>query len=966
MSTTVPQTALEMLDRLEGHDDFVARHIGPSSDEQEVMLRTVGVTSVGELIDHTVPSRIRLYGPLDLPGARTVDDVLAELRVLASRNSPRASLIGQGYYGTVTPPVVLRNVLENPAWYTAYTPYQPEISQGRLEALLNFQTMICDLTGFTLANASLLDEATAAAEAMAMARRTASSEGDRFVVDIDTHPQTVRVLETRAEPVGVEIVVADLREAAADGSLGDVLVGAFGVLVSLPTSTGGLPDWRPVIDGAHAAGALAVVATDLLACVLVTPPGELGADIAVGSAQRFGVPMGFGGPHAAFLATREEHARTLPGRLVGVSTDASGRPALRLALQTREQHIRRERATSNICTAQVLLANIAGFYAVWHGPEGLRRIARRVHHLASVAAEAIRRAGLEMMHDSWFDTIAVRCDAPAVAAAARHLGVDLRLVDGDHVALSIDETTSLAVLRHALTAVGAEEHLDAALAAPVAAMRSGLAAERTSDILVHPVFHRHHSEHEMLRYLRRLADMDLALDRTMIPLGSCTMKLNAVAEMQPITWPEFANLHPYAPDDESVGTREMITQLERMLVAVTGYDAVSLQPNAGSQGEFAGLLAIRAYHRSRGDHQRTVCLIPSSAHGTNAASAVMAGLEVVVVACDEHGNIDVDDLRRHAAAAGDRLAAAMITYPSTHGVFEEAVTEVCAVVHDHGGQVYVDGANLNALVGLAQPGRFGADVSHLNLHKTFCIPHGGGGPGVGPVAVRAHLAPFLPGDPLSPAGAGVGPVSAARYGSAGILPIPWVYISLMGAEGLRRATEVAILAANYVATRLDAAFPVLYRGAHGRVAHECIIDIRPLTKSAGVTVDDIAKRLVDHGFHAPTVSFPVAGTLMIEPTESESLEELDRFCDAMLSIREEIARVERGEWSIDASPLRMAPHTTADLVGTWERAYPRSLGAQPDGTARTRAYYPPVSRIDAAYGDRHLVCSCPPLEAFAR
>ncbi|MFZ9628599.1 MAG: aminomethyl-transferring glycine dehydrogenase [Ilumatobacteraceae bacterium] len=946
------------LHQLSDDGDFVGRHIGPTDGDAAAMLRAVGAPSIGALIDETVPDPIRLRSALDLPGPRSVDDVMAELRGLAARNRRRTSLIGQGYYGTHTPPVIRRNMLENPAWYTAYTPYQPEISQGRLESLLNFQTMIADLTGLPLANASMLDEATAAAEAMTMARRISAHAVDRFVVDRDTHPQTINVLRTRAEPIGIEVVVADL---LADPS---PVGNAFGVLVSLPTSTGALAEWSAVIATARAAGAVVVMATDLLACVATTPPGELGADIALGSAQRFGVPMGFGGPHAAFLATRDEHARALPGRLVGVSADAAGRPALRLALQTREQHIRREKATSNICTAQVLLANMAAMFAVWHGPDGLRRIATRVHRLTSLVAASLRHAGIDVAHDTWFDTLCVRVDAEAVVSTARSAGLDLRVVDRSTVALSIDETTTLDTVRRLLEVFGADDSLDGLLDGAPEQVPSGLVRRRTSAFLEHPVFHRYHSEHEMLRYLRRLSDADLALDRTMIPLGSCTMKLNAVAEMEAVTWPDFADLHPYAPDDETEGTRALIADLERQLVAITGYDAVSLQPNAGSQGEFAGLLAIRAYHRSRGEHQRAVCLIPSSAHGTNAASAVMAGLDVVVVACDERGNVDVADLRAKAAAAGDRLAAAMITYPSTHGVFEEAVTEICAIVHEHGGQVYVDGANLNALVGLARPGSFGADVSHLNLHKTFCIPHGGGGPGVGPVAVRAHLAPFLPGNPLSP-GDGVGPVSAARFGSAGILPISWVYIALMGADGLRRATEHAILSANYVAARLGAAYPVLYTGAAGRVAHECIIDIRPLTKTTGVTVDDIAKRLVDHGFHAPTVSFPVAGTLMIEPTESETLAELDRFCDAMLSIRDEIADVEQGRTSIEQSPLRGAPHTTADLVGEWTRSYPRDVGAHPSGLHRSRTYFPPVSRIDAAYGDRHLVCSCPPVESFA-
>ena len=942
------------VDNLFAVDDFTRRHIGPSVDEQAHMLRTIGVDSLESLLAQTVPSTIRLAESLNLPGPRSVEDVLGELRALADRNRPRTSLIGMGYYGTHVPPVIQRNVLENPAWYTAYTPYQPEISQGRLEAILNYQTMVAGLTGMELANASLLDEATAAAEAMTMAKRASKAASNRFLVHHDTHPQTIAVLHTRAEPLGLEVVVAP-------GTAHDfVPTDCFGVLLSLPTSSGAVPDWRPAIDAAHAAGAIVVVATDLLACVLTTPPGSLGADVAIGSAQRFGVPMGFGGPHAAFMATSEALTRSMPGRLVGVSTDTEGRPALRLALQTREQHIRREKATSNICTAQVLLANMAGMYACWHGPDGLRRIAERVQRLASLAGVSLSSAGVPLVHDSWFDTITVACDADAVLAAGRADGLDLRRIDATHVSFSVDETTSLDVLRRVVALFGATLDVNAAVADGLTA---GGASRRADEILTQAVFHRYQTEHEMLRYLRRLADKDLALDRTMIPLGSCTMKLNAAAEMMPVTWPEFAGLHPFAPDDESVGYREMIAQLEAMLVAVTGYDAVSLQPNAGSQGEFAGLLAIRAYHRSRGDVDRTVCLIPSSAHGTNAASAVMAGLQVVVVACDEHGNIDLADMRAKAEAAGPRLAAAMVTYPSTHGVFEEAIGDLCAVVHEFGGQVYVDGANLNALVGMAQPGKFGADVSHLNLHKTFCIPHGGGGPGVGPVAVKQHLAPFLPGHPLD-ASAAVGPVSAAPFGSASILPISWVYIALMGASGLRDATAMAILNANYVATRLNDAFPVLYTGAHGRVGHECIVDLRPITKDSGVTVDDVAKRLMDHGFHAPTMSFPVAGTLMIEPTESESLHELDRFCDAMLSIRAEIDRVMAGEWTVESSPLRHAPHTADDLLGEWNRPYSREVGAYPLPGVRASKYFPPVSRIDAAYGDRNLICTCDPLESY--
>jgi glycine dehydrogenase len=944
------------LGALEDHGEFARRHIGPDEAEQARILALLGVDSFDALLDAAVPAGIRSAGRLDLPSGRTEREVLAELRQLADRNRVLTSLIGMGYHGTVTPPVILRNLLENPAWYTAYTPYQPEISQGRLEALLNFQTMVTDLTGMHLANASLLDEATAAAEAMAMCRRLSKSSSDVFVVHPDTHPQTIAVLRTRAEPVGIDVVLADVGAVEA----------CFGALLSYPGSSGALHELDGFADAVHERDGLAVVASDLLALVLLSPPGHHEVDIVVGSAQRFGVPMGFGGPHAAFLATRDRFARALPGRLVGVSTDDAGRPALRLALQTREQHIRREKATSNICTAQVLLANIAGMYAVWHGPDGLRRIAERVHRLTSILASGLRSGGLEPLADSWFDTVqvAVPGGAVEVVRAAAETGVNLRLVSADIVGVSLDETTTAEIVERVWRAFGladlpVADHLDA---------RDGIAAgaRRTDEILTHPVFNRYHSEHEMLRYLRRLADRDLALDRTMIPLGSCTMKLNAAAEMIPITWPELAHVHPFAPADQIEGYLEIIHQLEQMLIAVTGYDAVSLQPNAGSQGELAGLLAIRAYHRSRGEAERTICLIPSSAHGTNAASAVMAGLEVVVVACDSAGNVDLGDLAAKATAAGPRLAAAMVTYPSTHGVFEEGITTLCDVVHEHGGQVYVDGANLNALVGVARPGRFGADVSHLNLHKTFCIPHGGGGPGVGPVAVRSHLARFLPGHPLATDGAPVGPVAAAPFGSAGILPISWVYIALMGADGLRRATAQAIASANYVARRLDGHFPVLYTGRNGFVAHECVLDLRPITKATGVTVDDVAKRLIDYGFHAPTMSFPVAGTLMVEPTESESLRELDRFCDAMIAIRTEIASIAAGEWPLAESPLRHAPHTADEVVtDDWTRPYGRELGAFPLEPLRVTKYFPPVGRIDAAAGDRNLVCSCPPVEEYA-
>ncbi len=947
---------------LEGADEFVHRHIGPGADDTEQMLDVVGAPSLDALIAETVPDSIRLDAPLALPGAVTEREALRRLADIASRNTVMQSLIGLGYHGTITPPVVLRNILENPAWYTSYTPYQPEISQGRLEALLNFQTLVSDLTGLPLANASLLDEGTAAAEAMTMARRAVKGDSTVFFVDADCNPQTIAVIATRAEPIGIDVVVGD----PATDLPGEM----FGAVLASPGASGEVRDLAPVIAQVHEAGGLAVVVADPLSMVLVQSPGAMGADIAVGPMQRFGTPMGFGGPHAGYIATRDEYARALPGRLVGVSIDVAGRPALRLALQTREQHIRREKATSNVCTAQALLAIINAMYASWHGPEGLRRIAERVERLTGILAEGLRNGGVEVVNDTWFDTIVVRVPGRAdqVHAAARSAGINLREVDADHVGVTLDEVSTRATVQDVWGAFGVAasvEDLDAQAPEGIPP-----ALRRDDVILDHPVFHRYRTEHEMLRYIRRLSDRDLALDRTMIPLGSCTMKLNATTEMQAVTWPEFADMHPFAPADQTQGYTQMIADLEAALCECTGYDAVSLQPNAGSQGELAGLLAIRAFHRANGDDQRTVCLIPSSAHGTNAASAVMAGMSVGVVACDADGNVDLGDLRAKAEEAGDRLAAIMITYPSTHGVFEEAVGEICAIVHEHGGQVYVDGANLNALVGLAKPGAFGADVSHLNLHKTFCIPHGGGGPGVGPVAVRAHLAPHLPNHPLRPdAGpaTGVGPVSAAPWGSAGILPIPWAYITMMGGEGLTDATRMAILGANYVATRLAPHYPVLHTGTNGRVAHECILDLRPIKDSSGVTVDDVAKRLMDHGFHAPTMSFPVAGTLMVEPTESESLVELDRFCDAMISIREEIARVEAGEWSPEDSPLRHAPHTSEDVAtDSWDRPYPREMAAYPLPGMEGSKYWPPVGRIDSVYGDRNLTCSCLPIEAYAQ
>ncbi len=919
---------------------FAFRHLGDTAPDPR--LPAVGVADLDELIDIAVPESIRFEGLLDLPPALSEQEALAEIRAIASKNEVVRSMIGAGYHDTVTPAVILRNVLENPAWYTAYTPYQPEISQGRLEALLNFQTLVSDLTGFEVANASLLDEGSAAAEAMAMCLRLAKGESTRFLIADDCHPQTIAVVETRAEPVGVEVVVGPVETLSFEG--------AFGLLLQYPGTTGAIVDHRELVERAHEAGVLVVVAADPLGLTLLTPPGEWGADIAVGSTQRFGVPMGFGGPHAAYIATHEANVRLLPGRLVGVSVDSQGNPALRLALQTREQHIRRDRATSNVCTAQVLLAVMAGLYATWHGAEGLVAIAERVAGLADRLAASLKGAGFTVLHDTRFDTVTFGTDgrAATLAQAVLDAGFNVRVLDEDLLGVTIDETTSegdLAVVLEALGGILVEKG------------PSGIptALRRTSDFLTHPVFSAYRTEHEMLRYLRKLADKDLALDRTMIPLGSCTMKLNATTEMIPITWPEFARIHPFAPDGQVQGYMQLIGELESHLAEMTGYDAVSVQPNAGSQGELAGLLAIRAYHRSRGDHERVVCLIPSSAHGTNAASAVMAGMKVVVVACDDHGDVDLADLKEKAAQAGDSLAAIMVTYPSTHGVFEPGIVEICDIVHENGGQVYVDGANLNALVGLARPADFGADVSHLNLHKTFTIPHGGGGPGVGPVGVRSHLAPFLP-------GRGVGPVTSAPWGSAGILPIAWMYIRMMGASGLLDASRMALLNANYVASRLSEHYPVLYTGRRGRVAHECILDLRRISKTSGVTAEDVAKRLTDYGFHAPTLSFPVAGTLMVEPTESESLAELDRFCDAMIGIREEISRVEAGEWPRDDNPLCNAPHT-AEMVAAdeWLHPYPRSVAAFPV----PRRYWPPVGRLDGAFGDRNLVCSCPPVESYS-
>ncbi|MGD9619487.1 MAG: aminomethyl-transferring glycine dehydrogenase [Mycolicibacterium sp.] len=961
--------------------------MGPDGQAVRTLLRTIGVDSLDELAAKAVPAAILdatttgAPGLDRLPPAATEAEALAELRALADTNTVAVSMIGQGYFDTVTPPVLRRNILENPAWYTAYTPYQPEISQGRLEALLNFQTMITDLTALEVANASMLDEGTAAAEAMTLMHRAARGSAHRMAVDRDLYPQTAAVLATRAEPLGIEIVTADLRDGLPEGEF-------FGVIAQQPGASGEVVDWTALVSQAHQRGALVAIGADLLALTLIVPPGETGADVAFGSTQRFGVPMGFGGPHAGYLAVHAKHARQLPGRLVGVSKDVDGSPAYRLSLQTREQHIRRDKATSNICTAQVLLAVMAAMYASYHGADGLTAIARRVHRQARTLAAGLASAGIETVHDAFFDTVLARVPGQAqkVRSAAKESGVNIWLLDDDHVSVTCDEVTTDEHLARVLAAFAdattgsSPNHVK--LADQEGLSESPLSAlARSSAFLTHPAFTRYRSETEMMRYLRALADKDIALDRSMIPLGSCTMKLNAAAEMEPITWPEFARQHPFAPASDTPGLRRLIADLQDWLTAITGYDAVSLQPNAGSQGEYAGLLAIRAYHLARGDTGRDVCLIPASAHGTNAASAAMVGMKVVVVDCRPNGDVDLDDLRKKVGEHANRLSALMITYPSTHGVYEHDIAEICAAVHDAGGQVYVDGANLNALVGLARPGRFGGDVSHLNLHKTFCIPHGGGGPGVGPVAVRDHLAPYLPGHPLAaelsadartPGVHGTQPlttrptVSAAPYGSASILPITWAYIRMMGGRGLRSASLVAIASANYIARRLDEYYPVLYTGENGMVAHECILDLRAITKATGVTVDDVSKRLADYGFHAPTMSFPVAGTLMVEPTESESLSEIDAFCDAMIAIRAEIDRVGCGAWPADDNPLRGAPHTAQCLlVSEWNRPYTREQAAFPMGTSFRPKVWPAVRRIDGAYGDRNLVCSCPPVEAFA-
>ncbi|WP_454257912.1 aminomethyl-transferring glycine dehydrogenase [Pseudoxanthomonas mexicana] len=959
-----PMSNTPSLRELEHHGAFLERHIGPNDAEIAHMLRVVGHDSLDAMTDAIVPASIKSAQPLALPAPINEEEALAKIRAVAARNQVFRSFIGQGYYGTHTPKVILRNILENPAWYTAYTPYQAEISQGRMEALINFQTMVADLTGMEIANASLLDEATAAAEAMTLAKRSAKSKSNTFLVAGDTHPQTLEVLATRAEPLGITVDVVRSTDAFHQKlAAGDY----FGVLVQYPASSGWVEEWSKDADTIHAHNALFVVATDLLALTLLKPPGEMGADIVIGNSQRFGVPFGFGGPHAAFMACRDAYKRSMPGRLIGVSVDAEGKAAYRLTLQTREQHIRREKATSNICTAQVLLAVMASMYAVYHGPDGLKRIAGRVARLTAILAEGLRTLGYPAVHASAFDTLCIEPgDArDAILARAQAARLNLRVRGNGSLCISLDETTTRADIETLWGVFGGEgptlPSVDALDASAPSLIPQAL--RRTSDFMTHPVFNTHHSEHELLRYMRALADKDLAMDRTMIPLGSCTMKLNATAEMIPVTWPEFGNLHPLAPAEQAAGYRQLIDELEAMLVECTGYDAVSLQPNSGAQGEYAGLLAIRAYHRARGEGHRDICLIPESAHGTNPASAQMCGMTVVVTKCDANGNVDVEDIRRAAEKYSDRLAAIMITYPSTHGVFEEDVVAICDIVHQHGGQVYTDGANMNALVGVARPGKWGSDVSHLNLHKTFCIPHGGGGPGVGPCAVKAHLAPYLP--KTFGGEGGVGMVSAASFGSASILPISWMYITLMGSAGLRRATQVALLNANYIAKRLEPHYETLYTGRNGLVAHECILDLRPLKDRTGISAEDVAKRLIDFGFHAPTLSFPVAGTLMVEPTESESLHELDRFIDAMIEIREEIRAVEDGRLDREDNPLKNAPHTaTMVMASEWTHAYPRELAAFPLATLKLQKYWPPVARVDNVYGDKNVMCACIPVDAY--
>ncbi|UEB95722.1 aminomethyl-transferring glycine dehydrogenase [Pseudomonas sp. HN2] len=950
------------LSQLRDPEAFLRRHLGPDAAEQQAMLDSLGLGSRAELIEQTVPPGIRFNRALDLPPALDEQAALAKLRGYAEQNQLFTSLIGMGYHGTVTPTVILRNVLENPGWYTAYTPYQPEIAQGRLEALLNFQQLTIDLTGLELANASLLDEATAAAEAMALAKRVAKSKSNAFFVDENCHPQTLSVVQTRAEGFGFELIVDAVDNLAQHE--------VFGALLQYPDTHGEIRDLKPLIDHLHAQHALACVATDLLSLLVLTPPGELGADVVFGSSQRFGVPMGYGGPHAAFFASREEYKRAIPGRIIGVSKDARGNVALRMALQTREQHIRREKANSNICTAQVLLANIASCYAVYHGPEGLKRIAQRVHRLTCILAAGLERNGIKRLNAQFFDTLTLEVGGAqtAIIESAQAAQINLRILGRGRVGLSLDETCDEHTVAKLFDVLLGADHglsVDALDAEDIA---SGIPSElqRSTPYLRHPVFNAHHSETEMLRYLKQLENKDLALNQSMIPLGSCTMKLNATSEMIPITWPQFANLHPFVPREQAAGYTLMIEELERWLCAITGFDAICMQPNSGAQGEYAGLLAIRKYHESRREGTREICLIPSSAHGTNPASAQMAGMRVVIVECDEAGNVDLDDLKLKAAEAGNKLSCLMATYPSTHGVYEEGISEICAVIHQHGGQVYMDGANLNAQVGLARPADIGADVSHMNLHKTFCIPHGGGGPGMGPIGVRAHLAPFVANHPVVPIDGPLaqnGAVSAAPWGSASILPISWMYIAMMGPQ-LADASEVAILAANYLAQHLSGAFPVLYTGRNGRVAHECILDLRPLKAQTGISEEDVAKRLMDYGFHAPTMSFPVPGTLMVEPTESESKAELDRFIAAMLSIRAEINEVQKGNWPAEDNPLKRAPHTLADVTGIWERPYSLEQAITPDAHTRAHKYWPAVNRVDNVYGDRNLYCACVPVDDY--
>ncbi|ARR46236.1 aminomethyl-transferring glycine dehydrogenase [Vibrio campbellii] len=950
----------ELLQSLSTQNEFVARHNGPNKSDQQKMLEAINAVSLDSLIDETVPAQIRLEQPMNLAEAKSEADMLAAMRKFADQNQIKRTFIGQGYYNTFTPNVILRNVMENPGWYTAYTPYQPEISQGRLESLLNYQQMVMDLTGMEIANASLLDEATAAAEAMTLCKRAGKSKSNVFFVADDVHPQTIEVVKTRAKFIGFEVLVGSL------DSLPEQDV--FGALVQYPGTTGEVRDLTDIIAKAQANKTLVTVATDLLASALLKPAGEMGADVAIGSAQRFGVPMGYGGPHAAFMATRDKHKRTMPGRVIGVSIDTNGNQALRMAMQTREQHIRREKATSNICTAQALLANMASFYAVYHGAEGLRTIARRTHHMTAILAAGLTKGGFELAHNSFFDTITINTGAQTEDLYAKALAADINLRKlGTQLGVSFDETTTVADVEALFAVFGVKEEV-AALSTEIAGNEFAAIPEalrRTTEYLTHPVFNTHHSETQMMRYLKQLENKDFSLTHGMIPLGSCTMKLNAAAEMIPVTWPEFGSIHPFAPAEQAAGYAALAKDLKEKLCEITGYDAFSLQPNSGASGEYAGLIAIQRYHESRGEGHRNVCLIPSSAHGTNPATASMVSMKVVVVKCDEEGNIDVTDLAAKIEKHKDNLSSIMITYPSTHGVYEEQVKEVCEMVHAAGGQVYLDGANMNAQVGLTTPGFIGSDVSHLNLHKTFCIPHGGGGPGMGPIGVKSHLAPFLPGHIENGADGENFAVSAADMGSASILPISWAYIAMMGEAGLTDATKVAILNANYVMEQLRPHYPVLYRGSNGRVAHECIIDIRPLKEETGISEEDIAKRLMDYGFHAPTMSFPVAGTLMVEPTESEDLEELDRFCDAMIAIREEMTKVKNGEWPLDNNPLVNAPHTQVDLAKEeWDRPYSRELGCFPSKATKSWKYWPTVNRVDNVYGDRNLICSCPSIDNY--